>query len=164
MSLAHVSTSELFSDAVADGGVTVDLDASLFVQLALFLILLVVLKPLLFDPMMKLFEEREKRIEGARAEATAEDQRSSQALTEYEKTMTAAREAGALERDALRAAGVKEEASIMAEVRQKTAATLEQGRAMTASDVERMRRELVGEGGALAGALASRVLGREIAL
>src|SRR5258706_55753 len=38
-------------------------------QIGLFVVLMLVLKPILFDPMMKLFEEREKRIDGAKAAA-----------------------------------------------------------------------------------------------
>ena len=61
MSLSGVSTVSSFS-ALAEGGVNVDLDATFVVQIALFVVLLLILKPVLFDPMMRLFEEREERI------------------------------------------------------------------------------------------------------
>src|SRR6186713_1618042 len=120
MSLLSVSTTLLASlEASAfseGGGVNVDLDASLVVQIAIFVVLLVVLKPLLFDPMLKLFEEREKRIEGTRHAASKEDERSAKALAKYEGILAKAREAGAAERDALRAEGLKREADIMSRV------------------------------------------------
>ena len=56
----------LSSVSSAAGGIDVDVDLTVFGQVALFLVLMLVLKPLLFDPLLKLFEEREKRIEGAR--------------------------------------------------------------------------------------------------
>ena len=49
----------------------IDLDISVFFQLAVFLILLVILNKLAFQPLLALFEERRKRTEGARAEADA---------------------------------------------------------------------------------------------
>src|SRR5690349_8997958 len=115
MSLLSVSTLSSSASALAEGGgVNVDLDASLVVQIALFVILLVCLKPLLFDPMLKLFEEREKRIEGTRREASKEDERSAKALAKYEAILAKARDAGAAERDGIRAEGTKREAEIMA--------------------------------------------------
>ncbi|MBX3232896.1 MAG: H(+)-transporting ATPase [Labilithrix sp.] len=161
MSLLAVSTFEASTNAEG-GGVNVDLDASLVVQIGLFLLLLVILKPLLFDPLLKLFEEREKRIEGTRREATKEDERSAKALAKYEGVLAKAREAGGLERDQLRAEGAKKEAEIMARVRAQTAATLEQGRKAIADEAKTARAALEAESAALGGAIASRVLGREV--
>ena len=163
MSLLSVSTLTASGTLLAEeSAVNVDLDASLFVQLVLFVVLLLVLKPLLFDPMMKLFEEREKRIEGTRRKASKEDERSAKALAEYEKVLAAAREAGAAERDTLRAAGVKKETELLAAVRAQTAATLEQGRAAISQEAKTARDKLRVDATSLGRELASRVLGREV--
>src|SRR5688572_28033314 len=69
------SASVLFTPAVlasaASGGsaVPLDIDLTFTLQMLLFAVLIVVLKPLLFDPALKIFEERERRTDGARAEA-----------------------------------------------------------------------------------------------
>lgn len=168
MSLLKVSTTFSTLNSLGNsfsaegGGVTVDLDATLFVQVALFVVLLVVLKPLLFEPMLKLFEEREKRIEGTRREASKEDERSAKALAKYESILAKAREAGAAERDQLRAEGMRREAELMARVRGATASTVEQGRAAIASEAKTARHELDAETVSLGRAIASRVLGREV--
>ena len=167
MSLLSVSTSAgldtLGTTAALEGSaVNVDLDASLLVQLGLFVVLLVILKPLLFDPMMKLFEEREKRIEGTRREATKEDERSAKALAKYEAILAKAREAGGAERDAIRGKGAKEEAELMAGVRKETTATLEQGRKAITDEVTTAREQLKKDAAALAREIATRVLGREV--
>ncbi len=162
MSLLGVSTLTDTGRALVEGGVTVDLDLTLFVQLGFFLVLLFVLKPTLFDPMMRLFEEREKRIEGTRHEATKEDERSAKALSKYEAICAKGREAGALERDALRAEGTKREQEIMTQVRAEVAATLEQCRAAIANETSAARKELEGEVRTLGRETASRVLGREV--
>lgn len=168
MSLLNVSNNSTLNSlgtlafSAEGGGVTVDLDATLVVQIALFVVLLVILKPLLFEPMLKLFEEREKRIEGTRREASKEDERSAKALAKYEAILAKAREAGATERDQLRSDGMKKEAELMARVRASTAATVEQGRSAIAKEAMNARNELSKEAVALGRAIASRVLGREV--
>ena len=166
MSLLSVST---LSNQLASlnfssegGGINVDMDASLVVQVVLFVVLLLVLKPLLFDPMLKLFEEREKRIEGTSKEARDEDKRSAKALSKYEAALAKAREAGNAERDVLRAEGQRKEAERMAAVRNATAGTVEQGRTAIASEAKSARTELGVEASVLGRVIAVRVLGREV--
>lgn len=163
MSLLNVTTITDSLSTYAEGAVTVDLDASLFVQLGLFLVLLLVLKPTLFDPMLKLFEEREKRIEGTRHQASKEDERSAKALAKYEAIVGKAREAGAAERDTLRQGALKQEAELMARVRAETAGTLERGRAEISKEAQAARTQLRGDARTLGRDIASRVLGREVA-
>ncbi len=166
MSTLNVSTitnaALLSSGSSEGGGVNVDLDASLLVQIGLFVVLLLILKPLLFEPMLKLFEEREKRIEGTRRQASKEDERSAKALAKYEAILNKAREAGAAERDAIRAEGVRKEAESMARVRDTVAKTIEQGRASLAANATTTRAALNAEATVLGRGIASRVLGREV--
>jgi len=166
MSLLKVSTLNFIDASMSSSsegaGVTVDMDATLLVQIVLFVILLVVLKPLLFDPMLKLFEEREKRIEGTRHQAAKEDKRSAEALAKYEAILGKARTAGNAERDRLRAEGMKKEAEVMTQTRATTAATVEQGRTAIAGEARSARQVLAQEAATLGRAIASRVLGREV--
>lgn len=162
MSLSGVSTVSSSSAFLAEGGVNVDLDLSFVVQIGLFLVLLIVLKPLLFDPMMRLFEEREERIDRTIEKARKTDEASAKALAKYEAILAKAREAGSAEREQLRAQGSKKEAELTAQVRSQTAATLEQGRAAIANETKEARAKLQAEAGELGRAIASRVLGREV--
>ena len=163
LSVSNIHNAGFVSSALSEGGgVTVDLDASLLVQIGLFVVLLVILKPLLFEPMLKLFEEREKRIEGTRREASKEDERSAKALAKYEAILAKAREAGSAERDALRADGAKREAEMMARAREHVASTIEQGRSAIANEAKVARADLAREANPLARAIAARVLGREV--
>ena len=162
MSLLAVSTSNLLS-AAAEGAVTVDADLSLFVQLGFFVVLLFILKPTLFDPMMKLFEEREARIEGTRNQATKTDIKSAKAKAKADAIVAKGREAGAAERETLRAEGMKREAELMNVVRAETAKTLEEGRSATGADADAARKQLRLDAHALGRDMATRVLGREVA-
>jgi F-type H+-transporting ATPase subunit b len=161
MSLLAVSNLNA-SASFAEGAVNVDFDASLFVSFVLFIGLLIVLKPLLFDPMMKLFDERERLIDRKLRDGVELDKKSAEALAKYERILAKAREAGAAERDKLRAEGAKKENELLGEVRSQTATTLEQGRGATAKEADAARQALKGEAQGLGRAIASRVLGREV--
>ena len=145
------------------GGVTVDFDKTLLVQVVLFVALWLILKPMLFDPMLKLFEEREKRIEGAIAEARQIDLKSVAAKTKYDDALTKARAEGATERDRLRGEGIKKENELLTAARVEAQAKLEAGRKQAQTELAKAKDELAGERAKLAKELAARVLGREVA-
>lgn len=146
----------------AGGGVVVDLDVTVVAQIVLFLFLLAFLKPVLFDPMLKLFEEREKRIDGAKLQARQMDEASAGALSKYESEVHKARATGNAEREQLRAEGARAENEIMGRVRAATAHRLDEGRRNLQTEVEQVRKALRVESATLAKQLASRVLGHEV--
>jgi F-type H+-transporting ATPase subunit b len=148
--------------ASGQGGVNVDLDLTLFLQAGLFVVLLLILKPLLFDPLLKLFEERERRIDGARAQARKIDEKSAGALATYEAAMAKARAEANAERDKLRAEAMKVEAEILAKMRQSTTAFLEEGKRKVDAEAASVRATLQSQSVELAKELAGRVLGREV--
>jgi F-type H+-transporting ATPase subunit b len=128
----------------------------------LFAALTMVLKPLLFDPILKIFEEREKLIDGAKAEARHIDEKSASALTTYEAHMARARAAGQAAREKVRAEGLKREQDILAEVREATMKAVEAGKRSAELEANRARAGLRSQAPALAEELAQRVLGREV--
>ena len=142
--------------------ITVDVDWTFVVALVLFVVLMLVLKPLLFDPMLALFEERERRIEGAKVLARKIDEKSTTALATYEAAISKARGAANAERDKIRAEGLAKEQQILGSVRVETAKTIEQGKLAAHRDAERVRAALKSQSGGIARELASRVLGREV--
>jgi F-type H+-transporting ATPase subunit b len=144
------------------GGVSVDFDKTLFVQVGLFVVLWLVLKPLLFDPMLKLFEEREKKIEGTIADARKIDLQSADAKATYDEALTKARAAGALERDRLRAEGIKKENELLTAARVASQQKIDEGRTQSLKEVDAARSDLSKERQVLARDVAARVLGREV--
>jgi F-type H+-transporting ATPase subunit b len=76
-------------------GWAVELNGTIFVQVFIFLSLLVWLSPTLFGPIMRLFEEREQRIDGAKRIAAElsgfADEKAKLFQIEYEKARTEAR-------------------------------------------------------------------------
>jgi F-type H+-transporting ATPase subunit b len=140
--------------------VTVDFDKTVFLQMALFALLVVVLKPLLFDPMLRLFALREARTDGARAEARSMQEQAADLLGTYEAKLAAVRVEAAHEREALRRETSQLEEQILAEARQAAESIAVEGRARIAGNLEAFERELSAKEQVLATEVSGRLLGR----
>ncbi len=158
MSLASLT----FFSFLREGGVEVDIDLTFVGQIVLIVVLLLVLKPVLFDPMLKLFEEREKRIDGAKKKARETDIKSAKAETEFQDQMGKAQAQGNAERERLRAEGMKAENDVLAKVRAETAAFLTEGRKKAQEELTHARAQIRAQSQDMGKQLASRVLGREV--
>jgi len=156
-----LTSSKVVSSAAA-GGVNLDFDATLFVQVGFLIVLWLVLKPVLFDPMLKLFEEREKRIEGAIKKARKIDEESAEAMSAYNEQVAKARAEGATEREKLRAEGLRKESDLLTKVRNETQKKVDEARTKIQKDVAVVRAELQPQTRELAKDFAKRVLGREV--
>lgn len=139
------------------------LDLSVLAQLVLFGVFITLLKPLLFDPLLKVFEERERRTEGAKEEARAMDAEAGQLLQKYEGELAKVRREAGIERDRLRAETARLEAQIMEEARVETAKIIEAGQARITAEVATLRKELEASKPELARQIASKILEREVA-
>jgi F-type H+-transporting ATPase subunit b len=144
-------------------GSPIDLDFNNVVvfQAVIFVFLIVVLKPLLFDPMLKVFGLREERTEGARETARELEEQAGELLTRYEAELTRVNQAAAEERDRLRAEATKLEAQILKEAREAAAKIVEEGRRRIETEVNSIRFDLGKQSERLASDIATRVLGRE---
>ena len=160
-SLADASTSFL-ADRASEGGVNLDFDLTFLGQMVAFTILVIVLKPLLFDPLMKLFEERERRTDGAKLLARKMDEEAGQILKKYEAELEKVRRVAAEERERLRADGQRLEAKILAEAREEAAKILAEGNTRLAKEAAGIRAELKAKSAEVARDVASSVLGREV--
>ena len=148
--------------SLSSSGVDVDFDASVLVHVGVFLVLLLVLKPLLFDPMLALFEERERRTIGTKGAARALDDEAERARVEVETKMSAARADGNASRAALRNAGMKEEAAILAKAREEADKLTVAGRATNSAALDQAKQGLAAQAQDLASLVASKALGREV--
>jgi F-type H+-transporting ATPase subunit b len=153
---------DVMSAAEEQQPIVVDFDKTSLVVLVLFVALTLVLKPLLFDPILKLFEEREKLIDGAKMQARHIDEKSAGALARYEAEMAKARAEGSAEREKIRAEGQRREQEILAAVREHTARAVEDGKKAAHAEADQARAALKAQAPALAMELAARVLGREV--
>jgi F-type H+-transporting ATPase subunit b len=147
--------------AAGGGGVILDLDKTVLVQMVLFMVLIVVLKPLLFDPLLRVFDQREQRTEGARAEARALQEQAGDLLRKYEKELERLRQVATEERERLRGEASKLEAQILSEAREASNKIVEEGRSRIEREIRAIEAELSARTDELARSMASGVLGRE---
>ncbi len=141
----------------------IDVDGTLFVQFALFLIMLLVLSRLVFRPYLKLRDERHHGIEGAREEAHAMEERARQANADYEAGLTRARQRGAEERQRLRAEAAIYERQVLGVARDESATALEAARARITAEATAANLKLQAESSTLARQIVTKILGREVA-
>lgn len=148
--------------AAMSGGISIDFDKTFVLQMGIFVVLILVLKPLLFDPVLKVFEEREKRTEGARAEARAMQEEAGELLRRYEGELEKIHRVAAEERDHLRSETTKLESEILKDARAVSARIVEEGRKKIEAEVDGIRSELGRQTEQLSREVAGRVLGREV--
>jgi F-type H+-transporting ATPase subunit b len=146
----------------APQAISVDFDATVAVQVVLLVALTLALKPLLFDPILKLFEERENRIEGVKAAARQIDEKSGTALATYEAEMAKARAGANAERDAQRALGLKSEQEILAKAREETARVIDEGKRAVQAAAANARVTLKADAATLIQEVAASAIGREV--
>ena len=147
---------------LASGGVEIDLDITFLIQMAVFVLLAVVLKPLLYDPVLQVFALREEKTDGAKAEARTLQTRAGELLQRYEKEFERVHQVAGSERDRWRAETTKLEALVMEDARRAAAGILTEGRAQIQESVRAVRSKLGQESERLAEELAQRVLGRKV--
>jgi F-type H+-transporting ATPase subunit b len=137
-----------------------EVNATFLLQLALICLLMFFLEPILFRPIMRLFDEREKRIVGAAEDAKrylgAADEKS--ALAE-QKTAAAQHDARAV-LATLRAQGAEREAKLVEDARTAAATRLEEAREQLFDATESARRTLKDDAKKIADEIVAKVLGR----
>lgn len=155
-------TAKLFSAAPLLAEVKVDFDRSVLLQMALFAVMVAILKPLLFDPMLKLFALREEKTEGAKSQAREMQERAGDILTRYEKELSAARHEAGEARETTRKETVKLEAAILAEARSAADSITEAGRATVQRELSELKAGLEAQSVELSALVAQNILGRNL--
>ncbi len=141
---------------------TFDFDLTFVLQMVVFATLIVVLKPLLFEPVLRVFEERERRTEGARDSARSMQEEAGELLSRYEKELAKVHEVARQERDRIRTETAKVEAELMAQARDTANRIVEDGRARIDKERRQIEFGLGQESERLARNVAEVVLGRSL--
>ena len=151
----------LFTALLSEGSI-IDLDGTIWIQLGLFLIAFLLYRPLIFRPMVELFEAREKAIEGAKIEALRLQDEAAAGSEEFDTEMRRLRLQAGEERDRLRAEGQRLERTVLDRVREETDKQLAEADAQLASEASRLRSEIDQSIPVLARQIASKMLNREV--
>lgn len=138
---------------------TIDFDLTFVWQMVLFAALIVVLKPLLFDPVLRILVERERRTDGARADARQLQEQAGELLVRYEKELSRVQQVAREERDRERGETAKREAQALQDARSAAATILTAGRSEIEQQCAAVQKSLDRNAVELARALAMGVLG-----
>jgi len=149
--------------SLAGGHPLIDIDATVIVQFVLFLVLFVVANRLVFQPYLRLRERRREGIEGARAEADRMTAQADAKLAEYEKQLAVARERANEEGRKVRAEAAAHEREVTDKARAAAQTAIDEAQATVRRETDAARAQLLPQADALARAISSKLLGREVA-
>jgi F-type H+-transporting ATPase subunit b len=136
----------------------IDLDATMLVVLIGFILLMVALKALLFDPYLEIVAQRRAKTEGAAGAATDIAIRSRELTERLQSELSAARDAAVAERESLRENAKAEETKILAAAKAAAQAVIDARAKQVRSDVENAETELETQAAALASVMAQRIM------
>ena len=149
--------------SLAAGHPLIDIDLTVFVQFALFLVLFAVANKFMFKPYLALRERRKDRIEGARAEAERMSAQADAKLADYEKQLSQARSRANDEGRKVRAEAAAHEKSVTDASRTASQKALDETTAKLRAETDAARLQLLPQANTLARQIASKLLGREVA-
>lgn len=141
----------------------ISVDWTLGLQFLNFIILLIILNKLLYRPLMKIINERRATIEGSHAKAQELESQIDEKMRRYQQQLDEAKTLAAEERNKLKKAATEEEARILSAAHEKATAQLQTIRGQVAEEAGKASVALKGEAQTLAGQIATKVLGRELA-
>lgn len=140
----------------------VDIDNTVFVQLGIFLLLLIVLTRFVFKPYLALRAERSLRIEGAKEEALKLSADAESKLGSYEEQILKTRREAAASRVEIRKQGESAAVSRLSEARANADAKLETARLKLSKSADAAQLALRARADVIARVAAQKLLGREV--
>jgi F-type H+-transporting ATPase subunit b len=148
----------LLSEAIP----VVDIDNTIFIQGALFLVLIFILEPLLFKPWLAARDRRAQRIGGAIEEAALMREQAHEKSVEYEARLRRAKDEAITLRSDRRKVAEAEEATLVTSARTDASVALDATKARISADIEQARIELQDRVDSLASDVTKQVLGRAV--
>jgi F-type H+-transporting ATPase subunit b len=128
--------------------------------IALLLLCTALLNTLIFQPILRVMEQRGRAVADARALAQTAAERAATASTEYSQKLNAARSDVYRQMDETRRAAMDKRASLLAETRASVAQELNNAAARVEQQTTEARASLDRDADSLAAAIVTRVLGR----
>ena len=141
----------------------ISLDISILYQIVLFVVLWLILNKILFQPYLRLLEQRERRTTESEHDSADLEHEGSRLRVQYEEQISQAQIAGYAAKEAIVQEGRQQREKLLAEARQEAASHLERVRREVALALERDRELAAFEAKAVAGEMVSKVLGRTVA-
>ncbi|MBW1769827.1 MAG: ATP synthase F0 subunit B [Deltaproteobacteria bacterium] len=137
-------------------------DWTLFLQMANFIVLIIILNVVCYKPIRKILIERKKKVQGYEEGIQALNDDAAESEQTFQAKVGEAKAKGFQEKGSLVQAGQDEEKRVLDEINEKAQADLDVVRAQIAKDADDARRSLKGETEAFSAAIAQKILGRAV--
>ena len=137
-----------------------ELNATIFIQAAILIGLMLWLGPVLFGPAMRLFDEREKRIHGAADEAKKQLSSAGEKSAVVEQRLQAAQAEARGVLASLREKAQEKERALVETARAEAAKRLDAARGELAKATDDARKSLSSDAATMADDIVKKVLGR----
>lgn len=137
-------------------------DGTLFIHIAIILIMVFVLNTTLFKPINRILEEREKKTRGRSSEAHDILRRVEEGLSRYESTLRGARAEGYRLMENERSTAMVERQQKLSSIREEVTATLEQQKRELSLQAEEARGALATDARRLAAEIGGHILHRPV--
>lgn len=147
----------------AKGHPLIDFDYTIFIQFGIFLLTAFLASQWLFKPYLRMREGRAEGIDGARKEAETFSAEADARLADYQAKLAAARSRALDEQRTIRAEAAAHEREVTDKARTQASTALEQAQARVSRETEAARAELMPRAEAIAGDIATKLLGRKVA-
>lgn len=154
--------SSVFLGVLLSGSSVIDLDGSFFVQLAIFFCAFFILKGLVFGPVMRLFDQRDEAVAGARTRAQQMEEDAEQKRTHFEGELRRVSQAAQQDREKLRNEAQKAAREIQEQARLRNQGVLAEARTRLEAEADKARSESRAQIPQLARQIAEKLLDRSV--
>jgi len=138
-------------------------DFTILIQVVNFLACVAILNYLLFRPVMRIIEERKKRIEGLGKEAGALREKMEERKREYERRLEEIKLQALESREMLRRDGMERAREILAQARQDASEILNSAKERIEQDIKIASEQLEHRAKDISVEIAEKLLGRKVA-
>jgi len=140
----------------------VELNSTVWIQMANFLLLIFILNFLLYKPVLKIIEKRNKKIEKSNEEVMSLNETVERNIAEYEEKIRQAKADAAAQRDEIKEEGTEQGKMITGKVRDEISKKIGDFKADMEKEVDEARGALRDQTRTIAGEISEKVLGRGI--
>lgn len=140
----------------------INIDVTILIQFVNFLILMAVLNLLLYRPLRAIMQKRKEKIEGSYQAAKDLEGSIEEKMARYQEQLQDAKLKGNQERGTMRQAAAEEEARLLSAAHETASAHVQKIREQVSQEAKAASAQLKSETEAIAGEIATKVLGRAL--
>jgi F-type H+-transporting ATPase subunit b len=140
----------------------IDINSSLFIQVGLFIFLMLVLNKIFFQPFLRFLDERHNKISGDEQEAARLQEEAERYRLQFEEGLHTGQLQALEEKGRIQEAGAQEGKQVVDTVQQEVAGEIPKIKAQIAQESQQVLADLQRQQGAMAEEIAEKILGRSL--